>query len=196
VGGSAPRARADSVRPRRLVSVSGRPLNFTVRSQMRGSFLAHLPDWVQWLFFSAVLSALAALAVQLRGPRPRPEAPPADYEQLRVRYEFMSRVTGVVFFFGVLWGIYFSIDLDYHRVHYGVLGGTGALAATCYFALAMSMKSGRSWREYLRYEDSHGRFLGLPAIAYMYLMCGFLVWGVLELLLMLHLGPNNRWRGP
>jgi hypothetical protein len=31
VGGYAPRARKDSVRPRRLMGASGRPLNFTVR---------------------------------------------------------------------------------------------------------------------------------------------------------------------
>ncbi len=32
MGGSAPRAREDIVRPRRLADVSARPLNFTVRS--------------------------------------------------------------------------------------------------------------------------------------------------------------------
>ena len=32
MGGYAPRARGDSVRPRRLVGASGRPLNFTVRT--------------------------------------------------------------------------------------------------------------------------------------------------------------------
>jgi hypothetical protein len=32
VGGSAPRALKDSVRPRRLFGVVARPLNFTVRS--------------------------------------------------------------------------------------------------------------------------------------------------------------------
>jgi len=31
VGGYAPRAREDSVRPRRLIGRFGRPLNFTVR---------------------------------------------------------------------------------------------------------------------------------------------------------------------
>jgi hypothetical protein len=31
MGGYAPRARENSVRPRRLVGASGRPLNFTVR---------------------------------------------------------------------------------------------------------------------------------------------------------------------
>jgi hypothetical protein len=31
VGGYAPRAREDSVRPRRLSGATGRPLNFTVR---------------------------------------------------------------------------------------------------------------------------------------------------------------------
>jgi len=35
VGGCAPRARGDSVRPRRLVGVSGRPLNFTVRQHVK-----------------------------------------------------------------------------------------------------------------------------------------------------------------
>jgi hypothetical protein len=33
VGGYAPRAREDSVRPRRLRGASGRPPNFTVRSR-------------------------------------------------------------------------------------------------------------------------------------------------------------------
>jgi hypothetical protein len=33
VGGYAPRAREDSMRPRRLMGASGRPLNFTVRGQ-------------------------------------------------------------------------------------------------------------------------------------------------------------------
>jgi hypothetical protein len=31
VGGCAPRAREDSVRPQRLIGAAGRPLNFTVR---------------------------------------------------------------------------------------------------------------------------------------------------------------------
>jgi hypothetical protein len=35
VGGYAPRAREDSMRPRRLVGASGRPLNFTVRRRAR-----------------------------------------------------------------------------------------------------------------------------------------------------------------
>jgi len=35
VGGHAPRAREDSMRPRRLVGASGRPLNFTVRRPMQ-----------------------------------------------------------------------------------------------------------------------------------------------------------------
>ena len=33
MGGYAPRAREDSVRPRRLVGASGRPLNFSVRAR-------------------------------------------------------------------------------------------------------------------------------------------------------------------
>ena len=36
MGGYAPRALKDSVRPRRLSGASGRPLDFTVRAQMRG----------------------------------------------------------------------------------------------------------------------------------------------------------------
>ena len=35
MGGYAPRAREESMRPRRLVGASGRPLNFTVRFRMR-----------------------------------------------------------------------------------------------------------------------------------------------------------------
>jgi hypothetical protein len=37
VGGYAPRAREDSVRPRRLIGASGRPLNFTVRPRVENS---------------------------------------------------------------------------------------------------------------------------------------------------------------
>jgi len=37
VGGYAPRAREDSVRPRRLPGASARPLNFTVRGHWWGS---------------------------------------------------------------------------------------------------------------------------------------------------------------
>jgi hypothetical protein len=36
VSGSAPQAREDSVRPRRLVGASGRPINFTVRAHAGG----------------------------------------------------------------------------------------------------------------------------------------------------------------
>ena len=37
MGGYAPRAREDSVRPRRLMGASGRPLNFTVRERAHAS---------------------------------------------------------------------------------------------------------------------------------------------------------------
>jgi hypothetical protein len=38
VGGYAPRAREEIVRPRRLVGASGRPLNFTVRPQLQAMY--------------------------------------------------------------------------------------------------------------------------------------------------------------
>jgi ABC-type nickel/cobalt efflux system permease component RcnA len=59
VGGYAPRAREDSVRPRRLMGASGRPLNFTVRRAMAKSsrwllaitavaVVLSVPSWVAW----------------------------------------------------------------------------------------------------------------------------------------------------
>jgi hypothetical protein len=50
VGGYAPRAREDSMRPRRWLSASGRPLNFTVRGRLRHSNASWLrrqlvPSW-------------------------------------------------------------------------------------------------------------------------------------------------------
>ena len=41
MGGCAPRALGDSVRPRRLSGVVGRPLNFTVRRPAQGSAKCH-----------------------------------------------------------------------------------------------------------------------------------------------------------
>jgi hypothetical protein len=47
VGGYAPRAREEIVRPRRLIGASGRPLNFTVRrpAVRRSRSIGTVPQW-------------------------------------------------------------------------------------------------------------------------------------------------------
>jgi hypothetical protein len=144
---------------------------------MRGPFFPGLPNWVLLASVSVVI-----VLVTLVGPaRSRPTAPPADYDQLSKRYELMARVTGAIFCLGVFWGLGLAIKLDYRNLHYGIAGGVASFAAICYLALAIRMNPDRSWSEYLRYEDLHrGAPLKLPALVYIYMLFGFIVWGVVS----------------
>jgi hypothetical protein len=72
VGGYAPRAREDSVRPRRLISASGRPLNFTVRAHM--NVPADLRAFAAELLALALLSGCAATSPNAL---PKYQPPPA-----------------------------------------------------------------------------------------------------------------------
>jgi hypothetical protein len=144
---------------------------------MHGPFFPGVPSWVLLLAVSALVLIITLV---LTGPRAPPPAPPPDYDQLRKRYELMARVTGALFCLGVIWGFALALKVDYRQLHYGIAGGTAALLATCYLAAAMRMSPERSWREYLRYEDLHRAPLGLPAISYIYLMFGFIIWGAVS----------------
>ena len=181
MGGYAPRAREDSVRPRRLLGASRRPLNFTVRSQMRGSFLPQLPDWADLL----VVASIGVFALVMSGARPRPEARPANYDELRTRYELVTRLTSVFFFLGLLGGFALPLELGLIKVPYGIPVGGAALAATCYLAIAIQTNRDRSWGEYLRYEDLHrGPLLRLPTVAYVWLLFACIIWGAITVALM------------
>jgi len=61
VGGYAPRAREDSVRPRRLMGASGRPLNFTVRPHVTTDRPRHLRKLVLWVAGACAAAALLAI---------------------------------------------------------------------------------------------------------------------------------------
>jgi hypothetical protein len=71
VGGYTPRAREDSMRPRRLVGASGRPLSFTVRlrfDRSRASLVqliypTHMAAATDWRCFLACSSEAAATPV-------------------------------------------------------------------------------------------------------------------------------------
>jgi hypothetical protein len=76
VGGYAPRAREDSVRPRRLVGASGRPLNFTVRGQREAPSLVVAPMRT----FVSLLTVLA-VALWLNAAANAPQCQGADLPQ-------------------------------------------------------------------------------------------------------------------
>jgi hypothetical protein len=95
----------------------------------------------------------------------------------------MTKATGIAFFFGMFWGIYFSLSLDYHGLHYGIVVGTAALAAACYLVFAMETDRERSWVEYFQYEDLHrGANLRLPFITYVYMLIAAIAWGTVSVL--------------
>jgi hypothetical protein len=153
---------------------------------MHGPFFPGLPSWVLLLAVSALIVLIAVFAP---GPRAPPPRAPADYDRLRELYEPVERLTGAAFCLGVFWGFALGLELDYRRLHYGLAAGTAGLMATGSLALSIRMKPERSLREYLRYGDlHHAGPLRLPAITYIYLLVGFITWGVISLAL-LAFGP-------
>jgi len=141
VSGLAPRAREDSVRPRRLSGACARPLNFTVRR------LASMPRSVRlslWLFLGGVALGFAMIPFDARPWPPGPEAP----------VFIMAIFLGVALFGALACRIAYLPGAE--------LGAVGAARADCRgFTGSFSGRSCASWRRtgdhyHLRRNFLHG----------------------------------------
>jgi hypothetical protein len=143
---------------------------------MRSTFFSAVPSW---LVLVLSLSILALAAFYLVG-RARPEGAPADYDELRRRYEPVVRLTTTFLIVGIVLGLVLGIQLDHrqHGLHFGIGAGTGALAALCYLSLALGSSSERSWGQYLHYQGMYRRQYVLPPVADVLLLLLLVAWGI------------------
>ena len=135
----APRAPGDSVRPRRLTGVVGRPLNFTVRRHVRSAFVHPRMTghrWSLWLPLLVGVMCLISLLTLFAYPdwdTPAAEARPLGWWQFRV-FAWVGLV--------LVWlpsGVVFLLDAFFHqhealRNPFVLLLIAIELALTCYGA--------------------------------------------------------------